>query len=1337
MEAPDGQPVERDGENAEDEGREKSEERDTGGTEAATPAGSTTDEETDEDSEPEPPPVVRRKVSFADAFGLNLVSVKEFEHVEVAEPEASPSDERDVIPLVEEFYMSRLFTIPSSTEELEERLEAQMVELESIELLPGTTTIRGIVRVVNLCFSKCVYARLTLDHWKSHFDLLAEYVPGSSDRKTDRFTFKYTMVPPFEKEGARMEFCLRYETSVGTFWANNKQMNYVLFCHQKAHNKEIQTQEETITHKGKRSCLKANRNTNADETTWEAIITAKYTGGPEGMQKAGKGCRAEMHSLLHSKEHKSLVESVKSRHKATRLARVQDYLSQRRHQAPGAGNGRKASQPLPAPWGGSASFLDKCQKTPPNESPQVLTYHQIPLLTLDWNNDKPQQWGAADADDIWTGKAKMTLSKASEKNTPSVNDMWENFLNGGGVSADKETSVCDVWQTFPNGPSSKDHSAIPESEWLQTATSVSPSNDKEPHAKYAASSQEFPEFQGETPAASHGHTSSACQRLSDSCETLLANLALNAGDHQPDDPCVGSPAHDNAATQAASQRSQTNSETDTPQEFSLEGATPVSEHSVDCSTECHTRAVREPGRDGIIGGAEGKGGDEPVTSHAADSVTSSGESETTDMTAMPESQNASAVDRISQGARLHEGLSSGGKGEVTGTAHNAADDTLAFRETIRQGTKDGARRLVSAFRQGVEEGIAMNSEENEVRGEGEIFVPRKEFEFSPRYADEMPREECGLSPSGEKPLKESERDEKEIRSAPSHTGEVEPYQICEKNPEQNNIAATNVYGDAPSNRQDVRRTEEKTSVSRKRKQENSLASEDVEMMQEIDKHKTLHQTSALDLQAKVIEVNEADTHAETALPIKPETDEHLSITGKEKCTNSDEKIKERQEIEPPLQIMPTMLSREMKNVCRKAHNTHYPTDEPKPLEVTEPGWTRAREETEGQKEDAGGEINPEDFTAKTSGAGKDTSAERRPETAGRIEEDKSQGDERVSIGKLKTDAMRELMGNAEGSRGKRKNAAAELEEQELSAGVEDSPLVESKRLSDGTKDAVTAENTTSLEVMGQALEEMFIERFAEDLIWGIMEEVFNQEFQSSDKDSGVGGMSCRLTDTTPNCHLFVGGDNDDTFDSGVFSLIEFLQEPDASPCQEPEQATSGEPSSDGRDQSPTAAVQTDDALPKLHSDFNSSDHLSPNRTSNLALCGWQPPTKSIQEFSSLKDEEKYPQTRERSLPTPEAGKQMEVNLKETFNSPVRQSQKHWSPSPETTNESDDRSWWSILCIICHILRLLICILLVGGFFVVVFLYDFPAFFGLYVFSLSWWFYKWRRCRKTAKNRMVG
>uniref|UniRef100_A0A8C2XP72 CBM21 domain-containing protein n=1 Tax=Cyclopterus lumpus TaxID=8103 RepID=A0A8C2XP72_CYCLU len=224
----DSPPMEEEGEIMEEE-REENGEQEEGGMKASSPMGSDTDEETDEDSEPEPPQVIRRKVSFADAFGLNLVSVKEFDNPEVAESEVSRPPKNEATYSLAEFYMSCLFAVPSSPEELHQRLQRQMVELESIELLPGTTTLRGIIRVVNLCYSKSVFARMTMNRWTNYFDLPAEYLPGSSDWKTDRFTFKYTLVPPLSKEGTRVEICLRYETSVGTFWANNKDMNYVVF----------------------------------------------------------------------------------------------------------------------------------------------------------------------------------------------------------------------------------------------------------------------------------------------------------------------------------------------------------------------------------------------------------------------------------------------------------------------------------------------------------------------------------------------------------------------------------------------------------------------------------------------------------------------------------------------------------------------------------------------------------------------------------------------------------------------------------------------------------------------------------------------------------------------------------------------------------------------------------------------------------------------------------------------------------------------------------------------------------------------------------------------------
>nr|XP_057933288.1 uncharacterized protein ppp1r3aa [Doryrhamphus excisus]XP_057933290.1 uncharacterized protein ppp1r3aa [Doryrhamphus excisus]XP_057933291.1 uncharacterized protein ppp1r3aa [Doryrhamphus excisus] len=381
---------------------------------------------TAEEDEETSVPANRRKVSFADAFGLDLVSIKEFvDATEVSEEiEAGPS---------EEFYLSCLFTAPSSSEELERSLEAQMVDLESIELLPGTTTLRGTVRVLNLCYSKSVYARITLDRWRSYFDIMADYVPGSSDTRTDGFTFQYTVVPPLEKEGTRVEFCLRYETSLGTFWANNKEMNYVMFCHQKSPvRKQVQ-----------RSCLKASRRGSAQEK--QSNNTAMLTTEAEAPREEES---AESPSLFHPAEYKPRVESMKNRQRAARLAHVKDIFSHR--------------------WGLHDAGAHVGTRKQSNKRPHVLTYHQIPLISLDWDNDNNLM------DDIWTGRAKVTLSKEqSVKAAASVNDILGSFLNGKGHAADNDTSVCDVWRAFINEPASEDESSVPESEWLQTAVRVS------------------------------------------------------------------------------------------------------------------------------------------------------------------------------------------------------------------------------------------------------------------------------------------------------------------------------------------------------------------------------------------------------------------------------------------------------------------------------------------------------------------------------------------------------------------------------------------------------------------------------------------------------------------------------------------------------------------------------------------------------------------------------------------------------------------------------------------------------------------------------------------------
>ncbi|XP_072003028.1 protein phosphatase 1 regulatory subunit 3A [Engystomops pustulosus] len=205
-----------------------------------------------DDGDLEPPPTVARKVSFADAFGFDLVSVKEFDTWEI--PTVTPNFVMESIK-IEEFYLTPSFILPPVST-IMERLNANKVTLESMDFIPGTPSMKGIIRVLNLSFEKQVYVRMSLDCWQSHYDLLAEYVPDSCNGETDQFFFTISLVSPYQKEGARVDFCICYETSVGTFWDNNGGHNYVLTCQKKEQIVEIGNQSDEVIDKNKKSCLK-------------------------------------------------------------------------------------------------------------------------------------------------------------------------------------------------------------------------------------------------------------------------------------------------------------------------------------------------------------------------------------------------------------------------------------------------------------------------------------------------------------------------------------------------------------------------------------------------------------------------------------------------------------------------------------------------------------------------------------------------------------------------------------------------------------------------------------------------------------------------------------------------------------------------------------------------------------------------------------------------------------------------------------------------------------------------------------------------------------------------
>jgi protein phosphatase 1 regulatory subunit 3A/B/C/D/E len=200
------------------------------------------------------PTSASRRVSFADSLGFSLVSVKEFDCWELPSVSTDFDLSGDVFH-TDEYVLSPLFDLPSSKEKLMEQLQVQKAVLESAEHLPGSS-MKGIIRVLNISFEKLVYVRMSLDDWQTHYDILAEYVPNSCDGETDQFSFKISLVPPYQKEGGKVEFCIRYETSAGTFWSNNNGTNYILVCQKKRKEPEPVKPLEEAPSRQIKGCLK-------------------------------------------------------------------------------------------------------------------------------------------------------------------------------------------------------------------------------------------------------------------------------------------------------------------------------------------------------------------------------------------------------------------------------------------------------------------------------------------------------------------------------------------------------------------------------------------------------------------------------------------------------------------------------------------------------------------------------------------------------------------------------------------------------------------------------------------------------------------------------------------------------------------------------------------------------------------------------------------------------------------------------------------------------------------------------------------------------------------------
>lgn len=175
----------------------------------------------------------KKRVKFADSFGLALVSVKIMN-----EPSDMPPQlKRETLNLVTEGVTASATQIPplkvsfvqpaSNYLEFREKVMNNNVSLENVIL--KDYTIFGTIKVKNITFHKNVFVHFTYDSWETFQDVPGEYVSSGTDSYQhnvfDTFSFKLS-VPTNYDVSKKVEFCVCFETESEQFWDNNNGENY-------------------------------------------------------------------------------------------------------------------------------------------------------------------------------------------------------------------------------------------------------------------------------------------------------------------------------------------------------------------------------------------------------------------------------------------------------------------------------------------------------------------------------------------------------------------------------------------------------------------------------------------------------------------------------------------------------------------------------------------------------------------------------------------------------------------------------------------------------------------------------------------------------------------------------------------------------------------------------------------------------------------------------------------------------------------------------------------------------------------------------------------------------
>ncbi|XP_040025755.1 protein phosphatase 1 regulatory subunit 3B [Gasterosteus aculeatus] len=165
-----------------------------------------------------------KRVTFADHRGLSLTRVKVF----------SQFDDPIDIPLNIQEMLSSALTLTAEEDQLvldfaqpssdylrfRQSLEENFVCLEHCVL--KEKALAGTVKVKNVSFEKSVKLRLTSDGWRSHRDVVCEYVKDSYPTAfSDTFSFSASL-PERLRPHEHVEFAVCYQVGGREYWDSNQ-----------------------------------------------------------------------------------------------------------------------------------------------------------------------------------------------------------------------------------------------------------------------------------------------------------------------------------------------------------------------------------------------------------------------------------------------------------------------------------------------------------------------------------------------------------------------------------------------------------------------------------------------------------------------------------------------------------------------------------------------------------------------------------------------------------------------------------------------------------------------------------------------------------------------------------------------------------------------------------------------------------------------------------------------------------------------------------------------------------------------------------------------------------